>query len=278
MDYSETALLDVMKKIFGVKKATDFNDLLKMIKLQGLKKVIILENIQNIFLRVIDGFQGLEKLLLFISQSSRQIFWIVTCTLYSWQYLDKVLHVSKYFHKTIQLGDMPEDQVREIILKRHRVSGFEIKYAVPPDILSSRKFKKLPSENKKQEYLQDLFFRDLNDLSSGNISVAMLFWQRAIREVLPDKLIVNPIINIDFSFLYQLSYEELFTLTALMQHEILNVEQHASIFHQNKTKSALMLNKLLNNGIIIQHSNGYHIHPFLYRAIVRTLKSKNILY
>ena len=106
----------------------------------------------------------------------------------------------------------------------------------------------------------------------------MLFWQRAIQEIRTDRLIVYPFLNLDFSFLYQLSYEELFTLAAFLQHEILNVTQHAHIFHENQTKSALMLNRLLNNGIIVQHPNGYHIHPFLYRAIVRTLKSKNIIY
>ena len=58
-------------------------------------------------------------------------------------------------------------------------------------------------------------------------------------------------VKIDFSFLYQLSYEELFTLAAFMQHEILTEEQHAKIFHQNIKKSALIFNRLRNNGIIL---------------------------
>jgi hypothetical protein len=278
MEYSETALLEVLKEIFNIKEVKDYNDLKINIESLKVKRVVIFENIQNIFLRVIDGFQGLEKLLLFMSQTNHQIFWMITCTLYSWHYLDKVLQISKYFHNVIQLGDLSEIQVREIILKRHRVSGFEIEYTEPEDIKSNRKYRKINNQEKKQEYIQNLFFRDLNELSNGNVSVAMLFWQRAIQEIRTDKLIVYPFLNIDFSFLYQLSYEELFTLAAFMQHEILNVAQHAHIFHQNQTKSALMLNRLLNNGIIVQHPNGYHIHPFLYRAIVRTLKSKNIIY
>ena len=278
LEYSETALLEVLKQIFNINEAKDFNDL--KIKIENLKekKVVIFENIQNVFLRVIDGFQGLEKLLLLMSQTNHQIFWMITCTIYSWHYLDKVLQISKYFHNVIQLGDLPEIQVKEIILKRHRVSGFEIEYTEPEAIKNNRKYRKISVQEKKQEYLQNLFFRDLNELSNGNISVAMLFWQRAIQEIRTDTLIVYPFLNLDFSFLYQLSYEELFTLAAFLQHEIRNVIQHAHIFHQNQTKSALMLNRLLNNGIIVQHPNGYHIHPFLYRAIVRTLKSKNIIY
>ena len=276
--FDEKTVLEILKNILQAQEVRDYQELKKFIQNRDKKLIVIVENIQNLFLRVIDGFQGLEQFLLFVSETNQQIFWIVTCTLYSWQYLDKVLHVSKYFHNVIQLGDLTEDEVKNIILKRHRVSGFEIEFMVPEDILNSRKYKKLTSPEKQQEFLQNLFFKDLNDLSNGNITVAMLFWQRAVREVLQDRLIVYPLINIDFSFLYQLSYEELFTLAAFMQHEIINVEQHYRIFHQNKTKSALMLNRLQNNGIILTHPNGYHIHPFLYRAIVRTLKSKNILH
>jgi len=277
-DYKEQGLLEVFKSLFQMDNINDFQDLKKQLKNSEKKYIVICENIQNLFLRVINGFQDLEQFLLFIAETHQQIFWIVTCTLYSWQYLEKVLQVSKYFQGVIQLGDLSEEEVKNIVLKRHRVSGFEIEFSVPEDILNSRRYKKLVSHEKQQEFLQNLFFKDLNDLSNGNITVAMLFWQRAIREVLPDRLIVYPLINIDFSFLYQLSYEELFTLAAFMQQEIINIEQHAQIFHQNETKSALMLNRLHNNGIILSHPNGYYIHPFLYRAMVRTLKSKNILH
>ena len=94
LEYSETALLEVLKQIFNINEAKDFNDL--KIKIENLKekKVVIFENIQNVFLRVIDGFQGLEKLLLLMSQTNHQIFWMITCTIYSWHYLDKVLQIS----------------------------------------------------------------------------------------------------------------------------------------------------------------------------------------
>ncbi|UCF65042.1 MAG: ATP-binding protein [bacterium] len=277
-EYNEQKIFEVLKSVFQMDEARDYQDLKGRLEKSEKKYIVICENIQNLFIRLIDGFQGLEQFLLFISETNQQIFWIVTSTLYSWQYLEKVLLVSKYFQSVIQLGDLSEEEVKNIVLKRHRVSGFEIEFTIPEDLLNSRKFKKLGTDDKQQELLQNLFFKDLNDLSNGNITVAMLFWQRAIREVLSDRLVVYPLINIDFSFLYQLSYEELFTLAAFMQHEIINIKQHSQIFHQNETKSALMLNRLHNNGIILPHPNGYHIHPFLYRAIVRTLKSKNILH
>jgi hypothetical protein len=276
--YQEEGLLKKLTEILKLNEVKDFDELKDQILGSRDKKIVILENMQNMFLRVIDGFQSIERFLLLVSQTDSQIYWITTCTLYSWQYLDKILGLSKYFQNVITLGDLPEEEVKTIILKRHRVSGFEIFYPELEGISQTRKYKKLDSPQKRQDYLQNLFFKDLNELSRGNITVAMLFWQRSIQEVLSDKLVVYPQIKIDFSFLYQLSYEELFTLAAFMQHEILNEEQHALIFHQNIKKSALIFNRLRNNGIILVHTNGYYIHPFLYRAIISTLKSKNILH
>ena len=72
--------------------------------------------------------------------------------------------------------------------------------------------------------------------------------------------------------------EELFTLGAILQHEMLNAEAHARVFHQDVEQSVLLLNNLANKGILIEKPVGYFIHPFLYRPVVLVLKSKNIIH
>ena len=108
--------------------------------------------------------------------------------------------------------------------------------------------------------------------------MAILLWLRSYTEFSQDKLIFPPTINFDPTFLYQLPAEELFTLVAVLQHDILNAEHHARVFHQDIQHSLLLLNRMASKGILVQKPNGYQIHPFLYRPVVRVLKSGNIIH
>ena len=85
-------------------------------------------------------------------------------------------------------------------------------------------------------------------------------------------------IELDYSFIYQLSPEELFTIGALMQHEMLKPEEHAQVFHQSEQQSVLLFNSLINKGIVIESENGCRIHPFLYRPAIIALKRLNIIH
>jgi hypothetical protein len=274
----EEDLLDQLKAVLDFKDAKTMEELEAQISESQERKVLICENIHNLFIRTVDGFGTLERFLLFISRTNEKIHWIVTCSLYGWEYLDKVLNISKYFSHVIEMESLPEDDIENIILKRHRVSGYELEFEVTPDIAQTRKFKKLDTKAEQQSYLQDLFFKQLNELASGNVTVALLFWQKAINKVTKDRIVVMPEIQLDHSFLFQMPAEELFTLAALIQHENLDHQQHARIFRQSEQKSELLLERMRNSGILIKRQKGYVIHLFLFRPIVRALKAKNILH
>ncbi len=276
--FHEQQIFEHIKDAFDFENAGNLEGLEEAIMSGEERRIVIVENLQNLFIRTVNGFDALERFLLFISRTSIHVCWIITCTLYSWQYLNKVLNLSRYFKFIIELGAIPENEIEKIILKRHRVSGFDLEFSVPEEVAGNRKYKKLSTFEEKQAYLQNLFFEELNDVSSGNISVAMLFWLRAITGVSKEKLTVSPLINFDYSFLHLLPAEELFTLAALLQHEVLTTGHHALIFRQDIKKSYLLLNRMRNIGILNEGSTGFLIHPFLYRPVVRTLKSKYILH
>jgi len=275
---AEQELLNRLKEVLNLKAVKTFEDLELQISKSSERKIFIFENIHNLFIRTVAGFDTLERFLLFVSRTNEKIHWIVTCSLYGWEYLDKVLNISKYFSHVIQMESLPEEDIENIILKRHRVSGYELEFELTPNIVGTRKFKKLGTTAEQQSYLQHLFFKQLNELASGNVTVALLFWQKAINKVTKDHIEVTPEIQLDHSFLFQMPAEELFTLAALIQHEILDHQQHARIFRQSEQKSELLLERMRNSGILFKRQDGYVIHLFLFRPIVRALKAKNILH
>jgi hypothetical protein len=240
--------------------------------------VCILENIQNLFLKKVNGFNTLEQFLLLMSRTHRKVFWIITSTRYSWEYLHKVINISQYFQRVLTLGGLDQEVTESIILKRHRVTGYQLFFESPEWVGKSRKFKRLATLEEQQKFLREMFFEQLQKFGSGNITVTMLFWLRAIQKIEKNRLILTPEINFDFSFLYRLMDTEFFTLGAILQHEILSAEDHAEIFHQDVDQSILLLNNLCNKGLLHEVTGGYAIHPFLYRPVVNVLKGKNIIH
>ncbi len=275
--YEEAELLETMRSSFKKLSFQNLSELDKQLG-SGPKTVCQVENLHNLFIRTVNGFDALEHFLLFLSKTQNQVFWIVSCGLYGWQYLDKVMNISKYFLNIIALDAISDREMQTIILKRHRVSGYKLRFETSPELLKSHKFKRLTSEISRQSFLENRFFEKLAELSAGNISAAILFWLGAIKSVSRDEMLLEPGIELDHTFLYQLPPDELFTLAILIQHEILNASECAMVFRQHSSDSVLILNRMLNRGFLQEDERGYRVHPLLYRPVIRALKSKKILH
>ena len=241
--------------------------------------VCIVENIQNLFIKTVDGFDVLERFLLLISRTHRRVFWVLTCTLYSWEYLNKVIRIEQYFSRVLLLNRLSQDDMETIIMKRHRITGYQILFDIPDSVRQSRHFKKLRNEDEQQAHLKDLCFEQLQQVAMGNISVGMMFWLRGITVVENEHAVqINPLIDFDESSLMLLSSDEMFTLGTILHHETLSVEEHALVYHQSVGRSLPVLNILCNKGMLIEINGSYRVHPILYRPVVQALKRLNILH
>jgi hypothetical protein len=241
------------------------------------QKIFIFENIHNLFLRVIDGFEALERFLLLISNTQSKIFWIVTSGVYAWEYLDRFFKISDNFIRLIFLNKLSKPELIEIISRRHQVSGYGTLFQECEKISNSRQYKKLTSQEERQNYLKDAFFEELTNISGGNIKSAMLFWLSVIQSFDEEKIEIASEITLDQSFGSQIPSDELFSLAAMIEHEYLNLEQHASVFNQSLDETKILIGRLYRKGFLGKVNNDYLVNSFLYRPVVKTLKSKNIL-
>ncbi|MBN1154643.1 ATP-binding protein [candidate division KSB1 bacterium] len=261
----------------GNDSITSWSDLEEYILNLDKARVVIVENLHNIFIRTINGFDTIERFMLFMTKTYKKIFWVVSCGLYSWNYLDRVLKISKYFTNVCILPEFSAEKIQSIILKRHRVSGYNLQFQEPEDILENRKYTRFKTEEQRQEYLQNGFFEKLYKLSGGNVTIAMLFWMQSIAKVDNDKLIIPPLDEFDVSFIQLKEIEDQFVFTAFLQHEKLTVDEYVRIFNVTIDDCHLVINRLKNSGLIIETQNGFRINYLMQRTIVSTLKKKNIL-
>ena len=245
------------------------------------KHIVVWEDIQHSYLRKVGGFAALKLLFELISRTHKQVFWLCACTQYAWDFLDKTTRISDYFEYIIPLEEIDSEQLREAILKRHRVSGYHIQYAGTVADRSRKKFLKMTDEQ-KQEYLEEVYFDDLNQLTAGNYGIAQLYWLRSTQQVLNDTITIGSLQMMDFSFTKSIPLSQMLILHALLLHDGLS-EAHFQEMNERKVGKGpvaphLGLRQLRDDGLITLKDDVYTINPLLYRQIVQLLRNKNFLH
>ncbi|MFH1297943.1 MAG: ATP-binding protein [Bacteroidota bacterium] len=241
------------------------------------KQVVIFEDIQCLYLKKVNGFDALKELTELISLTSRNIFWIMTCTEYAFTYLDKTILLSDHFSYFIRLDLFDDETMVDIIKRRHTVSGYNIHYEPAPSDLISKKFKKLTDEE-KQTVLQREYFSDLNKNVKSNISLALTYWLRSVIEVSGNTILIRSLKDIDLSFLNSLSPPKLFVLSAFILHERLTEENLGKVLHINTVEARRLIQPLYEDGILISTDIYFSVNPLLYIKTITLLKNKNIIH
>ncbi len=276
--FQEDRFTEALCSVFSidpVKTLEEFERNLSTIKQD--RCICILEDLHRIYMRTIDGFTLLEKLMLLINRTGDRILWIISCNQFAWAYLDKAVGISKSIQRVIPMNPFKSNEMRELIRKRHQASGYRSAFEVPEELQKSRKYRRLRTSEKQEEAVRDHYFRRLNELSSGNIRTALLFYLRSIRVDENNTLLICTI-TFDETFLQGLDNEDLFTITAIVQHGGLTEEQHAAVFRSTVTKSRTILSHLQAKGIILRNErDSFYLHPFIYHQAIRELKENNLL-
>ncbi|MEM6358665.1 MAG: hypothetical protein AAF731_01150 [Bacteroidota bacterium] len=258
------------------KKFKGLEELVNYLK-SGSKCIIVIENLQRMYLRRVGGFDCLMELLQLITITSRNVFWMVGCTLYAWNYLEKTMKLSEHFGYVVKLREFNSDQIISMIDKRHRVSGYNVRFEPAAINITSKKFKGLDDKG-RQTFLRKQYFDDLNKIAKSNISLALLYWLRSTSAVSASTISIGGLRDIDFSFLNSYGQDKLFGLTQLVLHDGLSEEDFMKVSGKSSTSSRNVLYPLYDDGILIEEDGIFSINPLLYRQVVSLLKTKNIIH
>ena len=274
---TSSGLMEILKSSLNYHNVQSMDELIRVINSEKEHKICIIENIHNLFLRTIEGFHALDDLLLLISKTRRNMFWIVSCGRYAWEYLETVTKISSFYKRIIHLEDLSTDELKEMILSRHQISGYGIHYLPTDRIINTRQYKKITNPLRQQQFLEDYFFKRLSESAEGNIRVAIYFWLSAIVKFEESEIKISLDMKSESQFLHQLPTDEIISLAAFIQHEYLDEEKHALIFNQEISDSSIHIEKLYKKGLLLRNEEVFMIHPYLYRPVVRALKMRNII-
>lgn len=272
----ETMIHAISKEI-GAGEILDLDDLIHYLNGLPSKKIIILEDIQKLFLRKVNGFRSLMMLFKLINYTNRNIFWLASCTVYAWNYLKNAISIHDYFSHIIEMKKLSEQEIIEIIKRRNRISGLNIIFEPDPNNKNIRKKMKALSEEEQQTVLQKIYFDDLSDFSESNISLALIFWLLSTREISESSLLIGAFEKPDLSFIKVIGMDRVMTLLALILHDGLNEKEIADVNNITLEQSRMTILMLLEDGVIYREHEQYLVSPLIYRNVIKLLKSKNLL-
>lgn len=242
------------------------------------KPVIILEGIHHLFLRANYGFEAIKLFAEIISATNQYVFWLTTSTLYGWQYLDKSIQLSDFFGYIITLHTLSDDEIVDVILRRHMASGYNLRYELTEGDKPGRKYNMHKSDKEQQDYLRKRYFNALNQFARSNIAISMLLWLRSARDIKGNEITIALPIGLNVSFINSLTREKLFLLQSLLVHDGLPGDLIAGVLNYTPEKTRLLVIQLFDDGVIVQKRGLYVVNPLLYRQVVSTLKAANLLH
>lgn len=239
--------------------------------------VACFDKLHMLFLRTPGGFNLLKKFFEIISNTSKKIFWICTCGMYSSVYLHKSIGLFDYFPVLIPLQKLEIQEIRTIVMLRHKASGYGLTFKPSVFDQANKNFAKKDAVQ-KQEYLKEKYYTALNNNTQSNISFALQLWIRSAEKPEGNHIMINSLDKINFGFVFNLPAEVIFGLHALILHEKLDVFQLSQVLSTSKRQAYLLLMRLSDRGIVIGENGRYAIHPLLYRQTISLLKDKNLIH
>ena len=243
----------------------------------GKKRTIVLENIQYLYFRKVGGFNVLHQLSRLISATKNNVFWIVTSAKYAFQYLDKSIQISELFAFTIEI-EIDKETITEALIKRHKISGYNLHFEKPPVAYLTNKFQKSPVET-QQNILREDFFNDINKIAQSNFKIAFMYWIRSTVMVTGSTIHMRSLKTMDTSFLNKISPVKLLLLNSILLQERLTMSDIVALSSLGEQQTQNSVHNLFEKGLLtMDDGEFYTINIFLYRQITSLLKSKNVIH
>lgn len=272
----ENDFQEILAKIFVDIAFDNQNDLIVKLNEQKNKRIVVLKDIHNLFVRHYNGFGNIKRLFELISSTNLSVFWLCSINVYAWKFLEYAVNINDCFRYAIEMDALSKEQLVKVINDRHLPSGYKIKYLQRDDFVPKRKFRKMNDEQ-KQNYLQNDFYNRLFENSKGNIKLALLLWQSSIANMNGGTFSFR-YKEIDYSLLEFLGTQKLKTLHNILLHEGLNIQNYSRVFDITEAQSYKEIKILENYAILIRKNKEYLINPFIYREITNYLEDANFIY
>lgn len=237
------------------------------------KKVLVIDEAQNVFLASRQGFEAYKELLQIINSGTKNIFWVLSFNKFSWLYLDRAFGRTQFFRNIFELRGWSDAKIKELILKRHHKSSFQLSY----DLLINAT--KSNDEIDRYSSVESKFFKLLWELSRGNPRAAIYLWLTALSRKNRKTFNVNIPKEVSFDGAGEYQDDLMFVMAYIFRHENLTLKEIVKTTHlpQGIIQNALKVAKE-NKFIYCDKDGRYMVDVACQYGLMRRLRLKNFIY
>ncbi len=243
----------------------------------GEKKIVVLDGFERLYEARINGFEFLRKFFKIISDTQKDIFWIVAVHNISWNIFNKSIEAANYFDYHIYMNELDIEELNKLIESRHKLSGYPLVFA------EKQKKKSLLSAKagdweEQQKLLRTAYFNELNKRVQGNILQTFIYWMRSASLLDNRTIQIDSENNLDYTFVRNISAEKLILLKDILIHNGLDVNRMAKISRREIPEVELQVQQLVDDAILTNSEGVLFITPVVYKQIIKHLENINLIH
>ncbi len=250
-------------------------DLIQAIRDQG-PRIMALDGCHNFFLRQVDGFRAWETFTRIVNQTCEQVFWVLGFNDVAWDYLANIAGGVAYFRRVVKMPPWTDEELRRLILTRMRRAGYRSNFT---DLLVTN----IEGVGTRAQIIRTSrgYFRLLWDFTAGNPRVATHFW---LRSLVPDEETRTARVHLfaapRIQALEALSDDMAFVLTAVVEHENINVDELAAVSNLSPDFCRFAVDYCCEHGYLVLNSSTARVRLSIHwqQSIIRYLRRRHLLY
>lgn len=272
---TERDLCGELCKLFGLRRVDTVQRLLAALADLRGPRVVVVDGIERLFLRTISGSEALLGFLQLIAQSPSELMWLATANASLWSYLATMFAADDFFTDHVSLAPLSVEQTEDLIMRRHRVSGYHLVFrADEAEALTPKRF-----SDGAQERLRRRYFKRMWEATRGHPLSALYYWLASL-DVEDETLFVNPMRPLRTDHLRHLGDDKLIGLGQLVLHEELTENGFATVMRLTPDEARRDLSYFESLNLVVREPGRklyYRVNEVLYHDLERTLQERNIV-
>ncbi|WP_370574344.1 hypothetical protein [Methanomethylovorans sp.] len=266
-------------------------------------RIMIFDNCHYLYMRKIGGFDVIEEFLNMVL-SSDKILYITTWNIHSWNYLDRVLDIGRYFPVQVKIPSLNPADMKEFLLSAYNeneiqfVNDIEVKkekifqvvkrpiaknitrgkvnlYSLRINYvaLQTLLFNRTPSET-----AESIIFKEIAKISRGNPGVAKDIWNKWLEYPVIKTSNINTVFsNIDLDSTGRFVLYIILSMGHIKKAELKNI-----ILNWTYNVDDMMINKIifemLNQDLIAKNDEYYSVKPEKLSVVVKYLENIRLVW
>ena len=270
------ALCDVT----GAPYAGSFAEFARVVPLIEGRRVLILENAEQLFVRTPDGLRRMQDFLDLVRATDDSLLWIVLMAAPAATLLETCLKLPKYFGQVVQVPSEAGNFIETMIRSRHRVSGFGLRFKAR----RAPALQRLRRPFTQADMLLDPgeeWFADLERMCAGNLREALDYWLLSARldPKTEHDVLVRPLPRRRGRALSGLSLPQRLVLVSLVQHGALTEAQLHDMMRLSGDAVAPEIDDLRRRHLIDQAGPGgfLSLRPTAIGPVTHDLRWRNMI-